>query len=104
MNIIEIFAVATKNPKLDPGKITNMPTNSAVEILGGVLSGVYFIVGAMAVIIIILAGFSFASASYDPAKVAKAKNAILYSVVGLIVVIIAFFITQFIVGKMTGKF
>lgn len=99
MNILEILAAASDNPKLDPGKITNMPTQSAVEILGGVLSGIYVIVGVTAVIIIILAGFSFASASYDPAKIAKAKNAILYSVVGLIIVIIAFFITQFIIGR-----
>lgn len=102
MTILQIIAAA--NPKIDPSKVPNLPTHSAVEVLGGVMSGIYFIAGAAAVIVIILSSFSFASASYDPAKIAKAKNAILYSVVGLIVVIIAFFITQFIVGKMTGKF
>ncbi len=100
--ILEILAA------VDPVKIktteVSIPHTSAVSVLGGVLDGIYFIVGAVAVIIIILSGFSFASASYDPAKIAKAKNAILYSVIGLIVVILAFFITQFVIGKMTGKF
>ena len=103
MTIFEIFAAAgqVKINTTGPGAV-NIPTVSAVDVLGGVLDGIYFIVGAAAVIIIILAGYSFMSAAYDPAKIAKAKNAILYSVVGLIVVIIAFFITQFILGKMTG--
>jgi len=96
MNALEIISATTK---IDPSTIHNMPTHSAVQILGGVLSGIYVVVGAIAVVIIILSGFSFANAAYDPAKIAKAKNAILYSVVGLIVVILAFFITQFIVGR-----
>ena len=95
MKIFEIIAATTKLPTGQSG--VNIPTHSAVDILGGVLSGVYFIIAAIAVIVIILSGFSFASASYDPAKIAKAKNAILYSVVGIIVVSIAFFITQYIV-------
>jgi hypothetical protein len=93
--MLEIIA-ATEKIK---SSTVNIPTHSAVDILGGVLSGVYVIVGAIAVVIIILSGFSFASGSYDPAKIAKAKNAILYSVVGLIVVILAFLITQFVIGR-----
>jgi heme O synthase-like polyprenyltransferase len=85
--------------KIDSSAIHNLPTNSAVDTLGGVLSGIYVIVGAVAVVIIILSSFTFASGSYDPATIAKAKNTILYSVVGLIVVIIAFAITQFILGR-----
>jgi heme O synthase-like polyprenyltransferase len=97
MNILEIIAVA--GTKIDSSKISNMPKNTVVDVFSGAMDGIYIVVGAVAVVIIILSGFSFASASYDPAKIAKAKNAILYSVVGLIVVIIAFFITQFIVER-----
>ncbi len=98
MTILDLFAAAGQ-VKVKPSDI-NIPDVSAISVLGGVLDGIYFIVGAVAVVIIILAGFSFASAAYDPAKIAKAKNAILYSVVGLIIVIIAFAITQFIIGRM----
>jgi hypothetical protein len=72
--------------------------------LSGALNGAYFIAGVFAVIIIILAGFTFMTGSYDQAKITKAKNSILYAVVGLIIVILAFILTQFIIGKLKGAF
>lgn len=101
MKILELLtAVAEAGQiKIDPGKIDNLPTDTPTDILANLLNTTYFVVGALAVIIIILAGYTFATASYDPAKVAIAKNAILYSVIGLIVVILAFIITAFIMGR-----
>ena len=94
MNILMFLAEAAK---IDPGKV-NIPKDSVVDILVGVLNGFYFISGAVAVIVIILAGYTFTTAVYDPAKIAQAKNAMWYSAIGLIVIIIAFAATQFIVG------
>lgn len=101
IKILEIIAVATKEQiKITTGtgakQIHNLPTDSSTAILHNLLNTTYFVVGALAVLIIILAGYTFVSSSYDPAKVAIAKNAILYAVVGLIAVIIAFFVTQFV--------
>lgn len=96
---MRIFNIIAEAVKLDPGKINNMPHDSANEILAGALNTIYFALGALAVIIIILSGYTFSTAVYDPAKITKAKNAILYSAVGLIIVIFAFTITQFIMGR-----
>jgi len=96
MNILHLLAAAAVKIKTSD---VNIPHPTAVSVFNGVISGIYFIVGAVAVVIIILSSFTFASGSYDPAKIAKAKNAILYSVIGLIVVIMAFAITQFIIGR-----
>lgn len=96
---MKILDFVAETIKIDSSKINNLPKNTAVETLGGILNGVYFAVGAVAVVIIILAGYTFVTAVYDPAKIAKAKNAILYSVVGLIVVILAFVITSFVMGR-----
>ncbi|MGE5327773.1 MAG: hypothetical protein ACM3KH_00395 [Thiobacillus sp.] len=84
--------------KVDAGAV-NIPKQTAVEVLANSLYVVYFAAGVTAVIVIILAGFQFSTAVYDPAKIAIAKNAILYAVVGLIVVIMAFVITQFVLGR-----
>ena len=84
---------------VDPTKIKNLPHDSSYEILAGTLNTVYFVAGALAVIVIILAGYQFSTAVYDPSKIAIAKNALLYAVVGLVVIIMAFFITQFVMGK-----
>jgi FtsH-binding integral membrane protein len=95
MVLLQYLADATA--KIDPGAV-NIPTISANEVLKGVLGSVYMAAGIVAVVAIVLSGYSFVTSVYDPAKITQAKNALLYSVVGLIVVIIAFFITQFVIG------
>jgi len=51
------------------------------------------------VIVIIISGFMFVTAGSDSNTVTKSKNAILYSVIGLVVIMSAFVITQFIIGR-----
>ena len=95
MKLLQYLADAAV--KIDANTI-NIPKDNANDVLAGVLNGVYFTAGAVAVVVIILAGYSFTTSVYDPAKITQAKNALLYAVVGLIVIVIAFFVTQFIMG------
>lgn len=76
-----------------------IPEVNADDVVKGVLNTVYFIAGAAAVIIIIIGGILYATSEGDPGKVQTAKNAILYAVVGLIVVMMAFVITGFVIGR-----
>lgn len=96
MGLIQLITFAAA--RLDPAKVNGVSKTSASDVLAGVLNAVYFAAGAVAVIVIILAGYTFVTSVYDPAKVAQAKNAILYSVIGLIVVVVAFFVTQFVMA------
>jgi multisubunit Na+/H+ antiporter MnhB subunit len=96
MKILELIAQVAQ---IDSGKISNLPKQTAVEVLFGVLNAIYFVIGAFAVIVIILAGYTFATSVYDPEKITKAKNAILYAVVGLVAVSFAFAITQFVIRR-----
>lgn len=91
--------IATTTTKLSKSDIPGLPTASADTILSSVLNIIYFVVGAFAVIVIILAGFTFLTANGDPAKITKARMAILYSAIGLIVVMLAFAITTFVTGR-----
>ena len=77
----------------------NIPKVSEVDVLAGALNTVYFAAGAVAIIVIVLAGYTFTTAVYDPAKITQAKNALIYAITGLVVVIFAFTITQFILGR-----
>lgn len=77
----------------------DIPKLAANTVLQNGLNIFYYIVGSLAVIMIIKAGFSYITSGGDSAAVTKAKNTILYSVIGLIVVIIAFSITAFITGS-----
>ncbi len=97
MKILEYIAEAVI--KIKKTDVSNLPTDKATDVLSGVLDVIYFVVGAFAVIVIILAGYTFVTANGDPAKLTKARMAILYSVIGLIVVMFAFVITGFVLGR-----
>jgi len=81
------------------GKIDNLPPLDPLTVLAKALGVFYFVAGAVAVIMIIIAGFHFVTGGGNPSTITKAKNTILYSVIGLMVIIVAFAITNFITGN-----
>ena len=85
---------------IDPSKV-NIPTNDANSVLSGGLNAVYFAGGAACVIVIVVAGILYALSAGDSNQIKIAKNAILYAVVGLVVIMMAFAITAFVIGQGT---
>jgi len=85
---------------LDPSKV-NIPTNDANSVLSGGLNAVYFAGGVACVIVIIVAGILYSLSAGDSNQIKIAKNAILYAVVGLVVIMMAFAITAFVIGQGT---
>lgn len=75
----------------------DIPTSSVD--FTAVLSYVFTLAGAIAVIVIAIAGFQYVVSRGDPAGTAKAKNAIIYAVIGLVVCIMAFSIVRFVIGR-----
>lgn len=67
-------------------------------LLGNILNITYFAAGTVAVIVILVAGFLYVTSTGDPGRITKAKNAILFAVVGLVVVMLAFVITGYVRG------
>lgn len=78
--------------------IDGIPKITANELLQNGLNIAYYAIGAIAVVMIIIAGFTMVTSGGDAEAVKKAKNTILYSVIGLIFVILAFTITHFVIG------
>ncbi len=77
----------------------NIPTMNGDDLLKNALNLTYFLAGVIAVIVIIVAGLMYATSSGDSGRVAKAKNLLTYAIVGLVVVMSAFVITNFVVGR-----
>ncbi len=73
--------------------------NNINTILTTVINVVSFIVGVIAVIMLIIGGFKFVTSGGDSNNVASARNTILYAVIGLVVVAIAQFIVKFVLVK-----
>ena len=68
--------------------------NTAINVVLGM-------VGVVSVVMIIIGGIQFVSSKGDAAKTTKARNTILYSVVGLVIALLAFAVVNFV---LTGVF
>lgn len=66
--------------------------------LSSIMNTVYFVAGIVAVVGIIIGGYLYVTSMGDPGKVTKAKNAVFYSVIGLVIVFMAFAITQLLIN------
>lgn len=61
-----------------------------------------FIIGAIAVIMLVIGGIRYTISGGDSTAVSAAKNTILYSVIGIIVAILAYAIVNFVIGGLAG--
>lgn len=64
-----------------------------------ILQLVFGIAGALAVLFIVISGFRYIISSGEPQAMTKAKNGIIYSVMGLAICILAEVIVTFVVGQ-----
>lgn len=64
-----------------------------------ILLQVYFWAGVIAVIVIIIAGFMYVVSANNSQQITRAKNAILGAIIGLVVILLAFAITNIVVGS-----
>jgi hypothetical protein len=96
---------------VDPGK----SISDGVDAVGGndpanqksltvrvkdIVNVILYVLGAVAVIMIIVGAFRYVLSGGDSGSVTSAKNTILYAVVGLIVAILAYAIVNFVVSSL----
>ena len=79
---------------LDGGKGSDLST--AVI---GIINGVVAVLGLVAVVVIIIGGINYMTSSGDAGKVKKAKDTILYGVIGLVICVLAFAIVNFVISN-----
>lgn len=82
--------------------LSNVSGASTGDDLPGIASKVVnvmlFIVGILAVIMIIFSGIRYITAHGDKGQIESAKNTLIYSIVGLVVAIIAYAIVSWVTG------
>lgn len=69
--------------------------NKAIKNIVNVL---LYILGAVAVIMIVVGGIKYTTSNGDSSAVTSAKNTILYAVIGLVIAIMAFAIVNFVIS------
>ena len=81
---------------------TGSSSSSVSDIAATIANIMLFILGAVAVIMIIVGGIRYATSNGDQSAVKGAKDTILYAVVGLIVALVAYAIVNFVINQFVG--
>ena len=80
----------------------NVSVGDAKTKVGGIaqtaIDILFWAIGIIAVIMIIVGGIMYATSMGDPGKAKKAKDAIMYGIVGLVIALLAFAIVRFVTG------
>jgi hypothetical protein len=69
------------------------------DIIMIVVNTLLFVIGIISVIMIIIGGIMYTTSAGDSGQVTKAKNTILYAVIGLVVALLAFAIVNWVVDQ-----
>jgi hypothetical protein len=108
--------VAAAAPACDPSASDNLvatgaacaaPKGSAdnLFVAGGIFQQIsntlIFLVGAIAVIMLIIGGLRYVTSNGEAASIKGAKDTITYAIIGIIVAILSFALVSFVIGRFT---
>lgn len=74
-----------------------------MSLVTNILNAVFLVIGVIAVVVIIIGGVNYTTSQGDPSKVKKAKDTILYGIIGLIVSLLAYAIVNFVLTNIAGS-
>lgn len=81
------------------GEATFDTTRSAADVVGLLIKAFVGILGVVFLLLTLYAGFTWMTAAGDPKKVDRAKGTLASAVIGLVICMLAYTITSFIVGQ-----
>ncbi len=81
----------------------NNNSDNIVGVVQFILNSIIAVIGIVAVIFIVVGGINFMTSTGDPGKVAKAKQTILYALIGLIICALAFAIVNWTIAAINGS-
>lgn len=115
--LVATFAIALPTPTYAIGEVSksevcnSIGTGGECKQNGGVdlnkltatiINIMSIVIGIVAVVMVMIAGFNFITANGDSSKISTARSALTYAVIGLIIVALAQIIVQFVLAKATN--
>jgi hypothetical protein len=83
------------------GNGSGLPHAEATQkTINNLLNTIFVILGSLAVLFIMLAGFKMVTSGDNPTKVGEARRQIIYAALGLVVIAMAATIVNFVLGKL----
>jgi len=78
-------------------------SDDANKFLKAIVDTLLFVIGAVALVMIIIGGLRYVLSAGNPQAAASAKNTILYAIIGLVVAFLAYAIIHWVLGALQGK-
>lgn len=93
-------------PTTSPGKtdinLVGDKQNNLVDSITGIINAVIGVLGIVCVVVMIIGGVNYMTSAGDAGKVKKAKDTILYGLIGLVVCVLAFALVNFVISGIIG--
>lgn len=101
LNVAQAHAMGTIVDGANSARGADQPVNlfGDAGVFSKISSLLLFIVGAIAVIMLIIGGLRYVISGGDASQVQSAKNTILYALVGIVVAILAYAAVNFVVNS-----
>ena len=101
LNVAQAAAIGTISDGAGAARGSQQPTSLFGDsgIFSQISSVLLFIVGAIAVIMIVIGGLRYVISGGDASQVQAAKNTILYALVGIIIAILAYAAVNFVINS-----
>lgn len=93
-------AAGVTNPPITSSQVQNLPQVGTDGVIHQVLSITFAVIGAFALLMITVSGLRYVLSAGDPQKTARAKDGIIYSLVGLAVAVAAESIVQLVLNRL----
>lgn len=85
--------ICSDNPDSEVCKSQNDDANA---LIGTIVNTLLFVIGALAVVMIIASGIMYTTSTGDSGRVTRAKNTLTYSIVGLLIAFLAYAIVNWV--------
>lgn len=100
---LSLFADTVEQAQSGVNAIGGGDAPKLTEFIKSIVNILLYLVGVIAVIMIIIGGIKYVTSNGDSSAVTSAKNTIMYAIIGVVVAILAFAIVNWIITAIGGK-
>lgn len=93
---VEVFGGCDQNPG---SAVCQSQNDDAASMIKTAINAALMVLGMIAVLMIVVGGIRYTTSDGESAKIKGAKDTIIYSVVGLVVAILAYTMVNFVIGR-----
>lgn len=94
---VDVFNEACNGTGANTAVCQNKDTDEITPYIQTIVNILLYILGAVSVLVIIISGIYYVTSMGDSSAIARAKNTLLYAVIGLVVALLAYAIVNFII-------